>query len=170
MLYLYTCSINCSKSRPLYKLTDQTQHCCYLIIYCYHRHMYTSALDCVRSTDWQFVVLYTCSSKKKFLLNFHQVDGKTLISTEFQWRHDFMLSTGRNKPALPPLWTLDPPRHPPASCGVGARTGTPVFDPSVGQKSVTLRLLANFPNTTCIYNYSQANVFRKIYHFGRSYI
>lgn len=66
VLYLYTCSINCSKSRPLYKLTDQTQHCCYLIIYCYHRHMYTSALDCVRSTDWQFVVRYTCSSKKSF--------------------------------------------------------------------------------------------------------
>lgn len=38
------------------------------------------------------------------------------------------------------------------------------------KKSVTLRLLANFPNTTCIYNYSQANVFRKNYHFGRSYI
>lgn len=46
----------------------------------------------------------------------------------------FLLSTGRNKPALPPLWTLDPLRHPPASCGVEARTGTPVFDPSVGQK------------------------------------
>lgn len=146
MLYLYTCSINCSKSRPLYKLIDQTQHCCYLIIYCYHRHMYTSALDCVRSTDWQFIVLYTCSSKKVFAKCSSSWWQDTNFPLNVSDDRDmiFLLSTGRNKPALPPLWTLDPLRHPPASCGVEARTGTPVFDPSVGQKERYIEVTCYF--------------------------
>lgn len=84
----------------------------------------------------------------------------------------YVLSTGRNKPALPPLWMLDPPRHPPASCGAGARTGTPVFDPSVGQKKTNIEVTpTNFPKHY-LHLYTKVNlnlnVFREIHNLGSS--